>query len=153
MSEVHVRRTRTVPQDRALVWAVLADFDRIVEWAPDVDHAALTTEAASGEGVARRLQVGRQALIETVTTWAPPATLAYRIDGLPPIVAGVTNRWDLAPARAGTLLTLTSIIDTGGTRRGRIASRAVGRVLGRASDGMLDGLAAHLGAAPPEDAR
>ncbi len=144
----HVRRTRLVPAPREAVWDALAAFDRIVDWAPQVTHSAATTEAVEGVGAARRVQVGRQVLIETVTTWDPPATLAYRIDGLPPIVAGATNRWNLATARGGTLVSLTSLIDDGGTRRGRAASRVVGRVMAKASDGMLDGIAAYLADTP-----
>ena len=156
MTEVHVRRTRSAPVDRDQVWAMLADFDRISEWAPKVTHSTLTAEAADadgGLGMARRVQVGRQALIETVTTWSPPGTIAYRIDGLPPIVAGVTNRWTLSPSREGTFIELTSIIDTGGTRRGRAASRVLSRVLAKASDGMLDGLLSHLADRPANEDR
>jgi len=147
MTEVWITRTRRVAASRDEVWAALTAFDRISAWAPDVTHSSFTTEATEGVGMARRVQVGRLALIETVTTWDPPSTLAYRIDGLPPVVAGVTNRWDLALDPVGTHVSLTSIVTPGRGRR--LGAKAVGRVLGKASDGMLDGLIAHLGRAAP----
>ena len=144
---VHVHRSRHLAHDATSVWAVLARFDRIVEWAPDVTHATATTERHEGVGTARRVQVGRQALIETVTLWEPERTLAYDIEGLPPIVAGVANRWDLAVDPVGTFVTLTSVIDPGPRPRGKVAARILRLPLGKASDSMLDGLASHLATA------
>ncbi len=141
---VHVHRSRHLPHDAEAVWAVLAGFDRIGEWAPKVTHSVLTTEQSEGVGTARRVQVGRQALIETVTIWEPGRTLAYSIEGLPPIVEGVANRWDLNVDGVGTFVTLTSIIDPGSSPKGKAASRVLRLPLGKASDGMLDGLAAFL---------
>jgi hypothetical protein len=148
---VHVHRSRHLPQAPDEVWAMLARFDRIVDWAPKVTHSTLTTEQSEGIGTARRVQVGRQALIETVTLWEPGRSLAYAIEGLPPIVDGVTNRWDLAldPADAGgTFVVLTSVIDPGSSPKGKIGSRVLRLPLGQAADSMLDGLAAHLAANP-----
>ncbi len=141
---VHVHRSRHLPQDAAAIWAVLARFDGIVAWAPKVTHSVLTTEQAEGVGTARRVQVGRQALIETVTIWEPERTLAYDIDGLPPVVEGVANRWDLNADGAGTFVTLTSVIDPGSSAKGKAAARLLRLPLARASDSMVDGLAAHL---------
>lgn len=141
---VHVHRSAHLPQDAAAIWAALADFGRIVDWAPNVSHSVLTTEQAEGIGTARRVQVGRQALIETVTIWEPERSLAYAIDGLPPLVAGVTNRWDLAADLDGTFVTLTSIIDPGDGAKGKIGARVLTVPLGKASAGMVDGLAAFL---------
>ena len=141
---VHVHRSRHLPQDREAIWAVLARFDRISDWAPKVSHSVLTTEQDEGVGTARRVQVGRQALIETVSLWSPPGTLAYDIVGLPPVVAGVSNRWDLAPDADGTFVTLTSVIDPGPSPKGKVAAKVLQLPLGKASDSMLDGLAAHL---------
>lgn len=142
---VHVQRSRHLRHDPAAIWAVLARFDRIVDWAPKVGHSALTTEQAEGVGTARRVQVGRQALIETVTIWEPERTLAYEIAGLPPLVAGVTNRWDLAADTGGrTFVTMTSVIDPGPGAKGKVGARVLRLPLGQAGDSMLDGLAAHL---------
>ena len=97
---------------------------------------------ASGPPAASRS--GRQALIETISLWSPPGTLAYDIVGLPPVVAGVSNRWDLAPDADGTFVTLTSVIDPGASPKGKVAAKVLQLPLGKASDSMLDGLAAHL---------
>ena len=141
---VHVHRSAHLAHEPEAVWAVLAQFDRIVEWAPKVTHSVLTTEQTEGVGSARRVQVGRQALIETVTIWEPGRSLGYSIEGLPPIVDGVSNRWDLASDPAGTFVTLTSIIDPGSSPKGKVASRVLTVPLGKASESMVDGLAAHL---------
>jgi hypothetical protein len=142
---VHVHRSRHLPHDADQVWEVLARFGRIGDWAPKVAHSTLTTERSEGVGTARRVQVGRQALIETVTIWEPGRTLAYAIEGLPPLVEGVTNRWDLGVDPVGTFVTLTSIIDPGSSPKGKLGARALRLPLGKASEGMLDGLADHLG--------
>jgi hypothetical protein len=141
---VDVQRSRHLPVSAEAVWGVLARFGEIRAWAPKVTHSVLTTEQAEGVGTARRVQVGRQALIETVTLWEPNRTLAYGITGLPPVVEGVTNRWDLGADPDGTFVTLTSVIAPGPSPKGKVAARLLRLPLGRASDGMLDGLAAHL---------
>ena len=43
-----VTRSLTIAAPRKAVWAVLADFDRIVDWAHDVDHSCLLTDRTSG---------------------------------------------------------------------------------------------------------
>lgn len=142
---VHVQRSRHLPHDPAAIWAVLARFDAIVEWAPKVSHSAFTTDQHEGVGTARRVQVGRQALIETVTIWEPERSLAYAITGLPPLVDGVTNRWDLNTDTDGrTFVTMSSVIDPGPGAKGKVGARVLKVPLGQAGDSMLDGLAAHL---------
>lgn len=44
----------------------------------------------------------------------------------------------------GTFVTLTSIITAGATPKGKLGARALRLPLGKASDGMLDGLVARL---------
>jgi hypothetical protein len=135
-------RSTTIAATPAEVWATLAAFDRISEWADGVSHSAYTTVATEGVGAARRVQVSaRMALIETVTIWEPDQTLAYTLEGLPPLVESVTNRWDLEPAAGGTLVTLTTIIDPGTGLAGRIGRRGLGIALGRASKMLVGGLA------------
>lgn len=85
-------------------------------------------------------------LIETVIEWEPPHRLAYTLDGLPPLADRVVNRWDLAadpgdPDR--TVATLTTEVEPARGPRGRIGVRILGRVLGKAADDLVDGLAAH----------
>lgn len=147
-----ISRSRTIAAPPEQVWATLAAFDQISRWASNVDHSSYTTAATDGVGAARRVQVGRTALIETVTEWDPPVALAYSLEGLPPLARSVTNRWVLEADGGGTLATLTTAIDPGPGLKGRIGAKVLGRLLGRASDKMLAGLAAHVTAADVEDA-
>ena len=140
MTTVERTSSATVAGSPAEVWAALAAFDRISAWADNVDHAALLTDGPPGVGMARRVQVGRMALVETVTTWDPDVELAYTITGLPPIVRSVENRWTLRSAAEGTLVSLTTSIDPGPSPRGRIGSRVLGLVLRRASGQLLSGM-------------
>lgn len=127
------------------VWAVLADFESIARWAPNVAHSSLTTGRCDGVGAGRRVQVGRNALIEVVITWEPEQTLAYELSGLPPIVRSVVNEWRLEPAGMHTTtVSLTSRIEAGSRPPQKVAARAFGRVLARSSRTLLDGLRDHV---------
>ena len=123
---------------------MLGRFDRISSWAPDVDHSSYLTEQTEGVGAARRVQVGRMVLVERVTVWDPPHTLAYELEGLPPVVGGATNRWELRPDGTGTEVTLTSTVDPGRKPPGRLVAPLLARRLTRVGDGLVAGLAAHL---------
>src|SRR4051812_43618241 len=95
------------------VWDALAAFGEISGWAGNVDHSTLLTDRQEGIGTARRVQVGRMALIETVTTWEPEVSLAYSIEGAPPLARSVVNRRDLEADPGDpstTYVTLTSEI-------------------------------------------
>jgi uncharacterized protein YndB with AHSA1/START domain len=132
---------------RADVWAVLAEFDGISGWAPNVDHSCLTTIAADGVGATRRIQTGRTTVLETVTEWEPQRRLAYTISGLPPVVRSVTNAWRLDARGDTTDVTLTSTVDAGPRPPQQLVARIVCRVLAKASRQMLGGLERHLGEA------
>ena len=134
--------TVTAPVDA--VWARLAAFDRISDWAPDVEHSSYTTDRTEGLGCARRVQIGRTVLVERVTEWDPPSTLAYALEGLPPLVGGAANRWTLRADGDRTEVTLTSTVDPGFKPAGRLVAPLLARRLAKASDGMLAGLAARL---------
>lgn len=140
----HVIRQRQIAAAPDTVWQVLADFDRIADWAPNVDHSCLLTEQDSGEGAIRRVQVGRMVLTETVRAWQPGTSLSYEISGLPPVIRSVVNTWRLEPQAGGTLVSLTTDVDAGGRPPQQLVARVVGRKLAAASDEMLDGLTAHL---------
>ncbi|MEL6980865.1 MAG: SRPBCC family protein, partial [Actinomycetota bacterium] len=114
-------------------------------------HSCLMSDQTEGVGTTRRIQVGRTTLVERVIDWVEPSTLAYELDGLPPVVRSVTNRWTIepdedgrAPGRPAVTVSLTSTIDAGPRPPQQVVARAVGRRLGTASDGLLDGLVAHL---------
>ena len=145
---VTVVRTRAIPAPPDAAWDTLADFAAISAWAPNVDHSCLLREQTDGIGTVRRIQTGRATVVETVEVWEPGRTLGYRITGLPPVIRKVTNTWVLSPAAAGTTVTLTTEIDAGPRPPQKVVARVVDRVMGKASDQMLDGLATHLAKAP-----
>ncbi len=144
-----VLRTLRIEATAEEVWATLADFGSIARWADAVDHSCLLTDQAAGVGAARRIQVGRTVLVERVVDWVEPSTLAYAIEGLPPVVRSVVNRWTIEPDGAAAdattpavVVSLSSTIDTGPRPPQRLAARAIGRRLGSTNDDLLAGLAA-----------
>lgn len=138
-----VVRSRTVVASPDDVWSVLARFDRIAEWAPSVGHSEAMTEPPVGVGSARRVQVGRLTLVETIVEWASEQAVAYTLEGLPPFVAEATNRWTLEPAGPErTTVTLTAEITPGPKPPMRLAVAVLGRVIARGNDQLLDGMAA-----------
>jgi hypothetical protein len=144
MSAQHeVSRSRIVEAVPDYVWSTLAAFEEISSWAKGVDHSAITSAQKQGVGATRRVQAGRVTVLETIVEWSPPTRLAYAIEGLPKVVRGATNSWQLEPADGRTRVTLTSRVDPGSRIGGRIAAAVIARLLGRVSDRLLDGLAAH----------
>ena len=130
---------RSLMIDRPIgeVWDRLTDFGAIASWADNVDHSCLLRRSAdsppSGVGAARRVQLGRRALIETVTVWDAPHRLAYDIEGLPPVVRHLQNEWLLMARNAfgaqHTLVVLTSTIDCGPRPPQLLVARLLGRRL------------------------
>jgi uncharacterized protein YndB with AHSA1/START domain len=156
---ITVERSRTIPAHLTRVWDVLADFDRLAVWAPNADHTCWLDEPRDdGEmvGRARRVQAGRVVLVETITVWEPPARLAYDLGGLPPVVRSAVNEWRLVADPAGgdrTIVTLATHVDCGPRPPQQLVARLVARRLAKASDVMLDGLAAHLVATNNSDSK
>lgn len=90
------------------------------------------------------MQIGRNALVETITEFDAPRAIGYDVDGLPKRVRRFTNRWSLRPSDRGTVVTLTSTVEIGSAIWHKLAERAVCRVQTRQSDIMLAGLAHRL---------
>ena len=145
-----ISRSKTIAASPAAVWDVLADFGALSSWARNVDHSCLLEHDADGAavGTSRRVQVGRDTLVERITECRAPATLAYDIEGLPRRLRRVTNRWTLTPAGANTDVMLTSTVDIGDNPVADLAERAMCRYLARQSDTMLAGLATRLEGSP-----
>ena len=122
------------------VWAVLADFGRLAEWAASVDHSESLTVPPVVVGSVRRVQVGRRVLLETITIWEPDSTLAYSIEGLPPVVGAVSNEWTLAAEETGTTATLTASVAPAPRPVLKPAAYAVTRRFKAANDGLLSSL-------------
>ena len=98
-----ISRSRTIAAQPQAIWDVLADFGSLSSWADNVDHSCVLNHGPDGGalGTTRRVQVGRNALVERITEFDPPATLAYDIEGLPARLRKVTNRWTLRPVPTG----------------------------------------------------
>lgn len=139
-----IERTATVPASPDAVWAVLADFGSIAQWADNADHSCLLTEQESGVGMVRRIQAGRVTLVETVTTWQPGTELAYDIAGAPKVIRSLVNTWRLTPNDGGTQVTLVTDVDAGPRPPQKLIARIAARQLAKASDTMLAGLTAEL---------
>lgn len=138
-------RQRDLAAAPAAVWAVLAEFDRIADWAPNVEHSCSLSSHSDGIGAVRRVQVGRMTLVETVTAWEPGARLAYRLDGLPARLGTISNEWYLTPAAdGGANVSVTTTVDPGPRPPQQAIGRLIARKLASSSEVMLDGLAGHL---------
>ena len=138
-----VERTR-IERSAVEVWSVLADFGGIAAWAPNVDHSSLTTQVAEGVGATRRVQVGRNVLLERIVDWQSEERLTYVIEGFPPIVSEVSNSWHLVSSGDATTVELVTRIKPGPRPPHQLAARVIGRAMTKASKQMLVGLAAHL---------
>ena len=150
----HATSIAPPPED---VWAALADFGGISRWAPNVDHSCLTTSQSEGAGTVRRVQVGRNALLERVVEWEPGDRLAYAIEGLPPVLRTAVNTWTLEASQSlegdgsATEVTLRTLVDAGAQPPRQVVARVVARVMGKASVQMLAGLKDHLEEAQSEE--
>jgi uncharacterized protein YndB with AHSA1/START domain len=140
-----IDRSRTIAADPQSVWDVLADFGSISSWADNIDHSCILNQGDEPTGTTRRVQIGRNALVETITEFDAPHALTYDVDGLPKRVRRFSNRWSLRAARHGsTVVTLTSTVEIGSGPVHKLAERAVCRIQVRQSEIMLDGLADRL---------
>lgn len=142
MTEIVESLTVGSPPD--VVWSVLADFGNISAWAPNVDHSCLTTQQQDGIGAVRRVQVGRNALLETIVRWEPNTELAYEIQGLPPVIRSLVNSWTIEGSGETTKVVITSHVDTGPRPPQKVVARILGKGLAKVSREMLTGLQAHL---------
>lgn len=138
-----ISRSRTIAAPPQEIWDVLADFGSLSSWADEVDHSCVLVHGPDGGafGTTRRVQIGRNALVERIVEFDPPVALAYDIEGLPRRLRLVTNRWTMLPAGAATAVTLTSRAEIGTGPVARAAERIVVRVMAKQSDSMLAGLA------------
>lgn len=139
-----IDRSRTIAAQPQAVWEVLADFGSVGAWADGVDHSCILNHRAEPLGTTRRVQLGRNALVETITEFDAPHTLAYDVDGLPRWVHRFTSRWILRAGGGGTVVTLTTTVEIGSGPVQKLAEHTVCRVLAPRSDTMLAGLARRL---------
>jgi hypothetical protein len=142
----HASRSLVIPAKAQAIWDVLADFGTISAWADGIDHSCVLNARPDVIGTTRRIQVGRNTVVERITEFDPPRALAYAIEGLPPRLGAVSNRWTLEPQGDRTRVTITSSVHTGSGPLARLTETVAARVLARQSDGMLAGLARTMGA-------
>jgi carbon monoxide dehydrogenase subunit G len=143
VAEIH--RSRTIAADPKEVWDVLADFGSISSWADNIDHSCILNHGSEPVGTTRRVQIGRNALVERITEFDPARALTYDVEGLPKRLRRFNNRWSLQPTHDGyTVVTLTSTVEIGSGPLQKLAERVVCRVQARQSDVMLAGLANRL---------
>lgn len=141
-------RTRTIAAAPAAIWEVLADFGALSRWAEGVDHSCLLRDGADPIGMARRVQVGRDTLVETIVSFDPGRELAYDISGLPGWIS-VSNRWNLRADTAGrTTVTLTGTVRTRPAPLRAIGERVITRLMAKRADDLLNSLADYLNGRP-----
>ena len=138
---IQTERSRDIDATPERLWEVLADFGALASWVPMIQHTCPLSEQTEGVGTVRRVQVQRQTLVETVTIWTPPTTLAYTIEGLPPIAGVPVTTWQLTPQGASTSVTVSTELDTGRNPVRLLVGRKVLERLGLAAEFMLAGLA------------
>jgi hypothetical protein len=138
----HISRSRTLAADPHAIWTVLADFGGISGWAAMVDHSSLLWPTTESIGLARRIQMGRTTVVERIVEFDPQHALAYDIEGLPRLVRGLRNRWELRCLSSElTEVTLTTAVTIGDHPPQRLAERVVCRLAARQSDTLLADLA------------
>lgn len=138
-----ISRSRTITAPPQAIWDVLADFGSLSAWADDVDHSCILNHGPDGaaKGTTRRVQVGRNVLVERITEFDPAVALAYDVEGLPRRLRTVANRWTLRTFGTTTRVTLTSSVEIGPGPVAGAAEWAVCRTMAKLSDSMLTGLA------------
>ncbi len=142
MAEVNCSRTVHAPPEA--IWDVLADFGAVSTWADFVDHSCLLSHRSDRDpvGMARRIQVGRDTFVETITRFDPCRVLAYDITGLPRFVS-VRNRWTLEPGPGDTTaVTLTSTVAVTRPLLRPVVERVMAALMGKRSEALLTSLAA-----------
>ncbi len=140
-----IDRSRNIAADPNAVWDVLADFGSISSWADNIDHSCILSHGDEPIGTTRRVQIGRNALVEQITEFEPARTLCYDVEGLPKRLRRFSNRWSLRPSDNGTtIVTLTSTVEIGSGPLQKLAERVACRVQVRQSELMLAGLANRL---------
>jgi hypothetical protein len=138
-----ISRSRTITAPQQAIWDVLADFGSLSAWADDVDHSCILNHGPGGaaKGTTRRVQVGRNVLVERITEFDPAVALAYDVEGLPRRLRTVANRWTLRTFGSTTRVTLTSSVEIAPGPVAGAAEWAVCRTMAKLSDSMLTGLA------------
>lgn len=141
-----ITRTCEIAAAPEAVWGVLADFGAISSWARNVNHSCLLEHGddPAAVGTTRRVQAGRDTLVERITESSEPNVLGYDIEGLPPKLGRISNRWVLDGLGNRTTVRLTSSVDIGAHPVAWVAEQGLCLLLAKQSETMLAGLAARV---------
>ena len=143
-----ISRSRTIAAQPQAIWDVLADFGALSSWADDVDHSCILNHGPDGGrlGTTRRVQIGRNALVERITEFDPPVDARLRHRGPARVgCAHVANRWTLRPAGDGDRGDADQHgRDRHATRWPAPRSGSCCRGMAKQSDSMLAGLARRM---------
>jgi hypothetical protein len=140
-----VHRACTLAADPQAVWDVLADFGAISTWADAVDHSCLLQhDREANVGSTRRIQIGRETLVERITEFAPPFALGYDIEGLPRQLGRIHARWQMNCEESATRVTLTNTVEIGRNPAQRLAEYALCHAMARRFNALLDALARRM---------
>lgn len=138
-------RTRVIAAAPTDVWDVLADFGSVSSWIEGADHSCILVRQAQPVGTSRRVQMGRNTLVETITEFDPPRRIAYDVTGLPRLVRRMNTAWTLRDLNDGrTHVTLVATIEIGSDPVRRLAERVMCHALGRQYAAILDDLARRM---------
>ena len=137
-------RRAVIDAPPAAVWAVLADLGALADWAAFVDHVWLPDGGVVGLGARRRVQIGRRALLERVTTWEPDRALAYDVELPAPFVGAARTTWRLSPERGATLVAVRSEVERGAHPLGLVVAHRAAARLAAAAEVVLVGLAGEV---------
>ena len=137
-----VAHSRTTSASPSKVWAVLAEYASLADWAPVITHSSAMTDAAGGVDAVRRVAIGSTVLLERVVEWEPEGSLAYAIEGLPPLIASAVNRWTLSAVGESTMVTLTATVEPGPKPPMKAAAVIAARKIGSTNKILLDCLVA-----------
>jgi Polyketide cyclase / dehydrase and lipid transport len=143
----HISRVRTIAAEPQVIWAVLADFGSVSTWAAFVDHSCLleSTPEDGPLGLVRRIQLGRNTVLERIVEFDAPRALSYDIEGMPRLVRRLHSRWELQATTGGcTEVMLTTTVDIGPRLPQRLAERVMCRLAAKQCHELIAGLANHV---------
>ena len=96
-----ISRSRTISAPPQTIWDVLADFGSLSSWSDNADHSCILNHGPGGEpmGTTRRVQVGRNMLVERIIEFDAVVDAGLRHRGPAPQVAHSRQPLDAAAQR------------------------------------------------------
>lgn len=125
-----IEKTTYIDQHPEAVWAVLADFGGVANWAPRMKHSRVTNGQNGGVGTRRVMRhVWGFRIEETVTDWEEGSGFTFRLDRAPPPLREVVETWRIESAAGGTRVCTRVTYRAGWAAIGRIADACFIRFL------------------------